>query len=109
MEKRLGKIEKVHFGLGGYHDAMIGYSFTLSGEGWGVCTQWKGFWIQDYNPNSKWEHQDRLNTLGQTILDLGQTLLAAKKTDIKQLVGVPIEATFDGNVLHDWRILTEVL
>ena len=33
MEKRLGKIEKVHFGLGGYHDAMIGYSLPFRVKG----------------------------------------------------------------------------
>ena len=33
----------------------------------------------------------------------------AKVDDIKNLKGVPVEATFDGTLLKSWRILTEVL
>ena len=36
MEKRLGKIEEVHFGLGGYQGAMLGLHVTLGDGGWGV-------------------------------------------------------------------------
>ena len=36
MEKRLGKIESVHFGLGGYQGAMLGLHVTLGTDGWGV-------------------------------------------------------------------------
>lgn len=36
MEKKLGKIQDVKFGIGGYQDAMIGLFITLGNNGWGV-------------------------------------------------------------------------
>ena len=36
MEKRLGKIESVSFGLGGYQGAMLGLHVTLGDGSWGV-------------------------------------------------------------------------
>ena len=33
MEKKLGKIENVKFGIGGYQDAMIGLHVTLGNNG----------------------------------------------------------------------------
>lgn len=112
LRKELGKIQKVHFGIGGYQDAMIGYNFTLGqgdGSGWGVCTQWKGHWCSEPTDHSKWTDADRIKALGEAMKELGLLLQDAKKTDVYQLVGVPIEATFDGMVLQSWRILKEVL
>ena len=43
MEKKLGKIESVKFGLGGYQSVMFGLSVTLSGQSWGVG-DFKGTW-----------------------------------------------------------------
>ena len=40
---------------------------------------------------------------------LSKTLKEAKVSDVKDLVGVPVEIEFEGNSLKDWRILTEVL
>ena len=41
---------------------------------------------------------------------INQLLLDAKKDSLQKLVGVPIEATLkDRNLLHGFRILTEVL
>ena len=48
QEKKLGKIQSVSFGLGGYQEAMLGLSVTLHSEKdhWGVA-DFKGTW--DYN------------------------------------------------------------
>ena len=35
MEKKLGKIQSVRFGHGGYQDACIGISVTLGDGSWG--------------------------------------------------------------------------
>lgn len=35
MNKKLGKIKSIEFGLGGYQEACIGLSVSLIGEGWG--------------------------------------------------------------------------
>lgn len=36
LRTELGKITKVHFGVGGYQDAMIGISFTLGNDSWPI-------------------------------------------------------------------------
>ena len=36
MEKKLGKIQEVKFGLGGYHNAMLGLHVVLGGSSWAV-------------------------------------------------------------------------
>jgi hypothetical protein len=33
----------------------------------------------------------------------------AKVNSVDELKGKPVEVTFDGNMLKEWRILTEVL
>jgi len=61
MEKRLGKIEQVTFGHGGYQDSMLGLSVTLSGEAWGV-SDFQGYWDAERVKHSKhmqWSEDDR--------------------------------------------------
>lgn len=108
-EKKLGKITEVHCGIGGYNDAMVGYNFTLQGKDWGVCTPWNGHWCTQRSPNAVWVEEDRLRDLGKAFMDLAQLLEKADKLDVKDLVGVPVEATFEGMTLKSWRILEEVL
>ena len=36
MEKKLGKIKEVCFGLGGYQGEMLGFHVTLGNGSWGV-------------------------------------------------------------------------
>lgn len=102
--KRLGKIGLAIVGFGGYQDAMLGCSFTLTGEGWGVGDFW-GAWGSATVPNEA----DRTESLGLMMRQLGDLLRAAKVKHFDELVGVPIEAEFDGNTLKSWRVLTEVL
>jgi hypothetical protein len=40
---------------------------------------------------------------------VSKLLKEAKVDSVEKLKGKPIEATFDGNMLKEWRILTEVL
>jgi hypothetical protein len=106
--KTLGRIEKASFGWGGYQDAMIGLTVTLSGESWGV-TDHRGMWGTERGERTEWTEESRLSQLGDVCMWLRDILEAAKKTDVAQLAGTPIEATFDGNKLVSWRVLTEVL
>lgn len=111
MEKKLGKIESVKFGLGGYQEAMLGLSVTLSGEGWGVG-DFKGNWdaetikVSEY---TKWTETDRDKGYSDTMRFLSKLLKEAKVSSVDKLKGIPVEVTFDGNLLKEWRILTEVL
>lgn len=108
MEKKLGKIQEVTFGHGGYQEAMIGVSFTLGGEGWGVGDFW-GNWSLDRSENAKWSEEDRINGLGKMVMKINKLLNDSNKHSVSDLEDVPVEVIFNGNSLVDWRILTEVI
>lgn len=106
--KELGRIQKASFGWGGYQDVMIGFTFSLGGESWGV-TDHRGMWGIKHTESCKWTEESRLHQLGEADMWVKDILVAAKKTELAQLPGTPIEATFEGNRLVSWRVLTEVL
>lgn len=111
MEKRLGKIESVKFGHGGYQECMLGLSVTLSGEGWGVG-DFKGEWDAEqikHTEHTKWSEADRDRNYSDTMRFLSKLLKQAKVNSVDKLKGIPVECTFDGMMLKEWRILTEVI
>jgi len=111
MRKELGKIEKIEFGVGGYQDACIGLHITLSGEGWGVGAS-KEAWDANmivWSEYCKWTEEDRSKQYDEIVRYISDLLHEAKVSNITQLKGKPVEATFDGLMLVSWRILTEVL
>ena len=111
MEKRLGKIQSVRFGHGGYQDACIGLSVTLGDGGWGVG-DFKGTWDPEMVKRSeytKWEEEDRVKGFDETMRFVSKLLKEAKVDSVDKLKNVPVEVTFDGMSLHEWRILTEVI
>ena len=102
MNKKLGKITSAKFGRGGYQDAIMGVSLTFGGKGWGT-SHFDGAFIQN-------EKQDQQAAYFLTLMQRVQLLLLqAKVKTLDQLVGIPVEVEFDGNVLHSFRVLTEVL
>lgn len=103
--KELGKIIEMHFGL---EDNRIGFSFTLGGESWGVGTKYYGH-FHKRAAHVKWTTEQQINACGLAMLELADLLEAAKKRHVHELVGIPIEATFENSVLVSWRILKEVL
>lgn len=108
VRKELGRIQTARFGYGGYQDAMIGVGFTLGDGTWGV-SDFRGAWGIDRSENAHWTEVNRLIELGETCMWLRDILKAAKRQTVSDLVGTPIEATFDGLTLKSWRVLTEVL
>lgn len=111
MRKELGKINHLRIGMGGYQDCMFGISIDLGGEGWGVG-DFKGFWSparMKRSDNAQWTEADRDEEIVTTFRWLDALMAEAKVTDSNELVGIPIEATFDGMLLKSWRILKEVL
>lgn len=111
MSVRLGKIQEVRVGMGGYQEAMFGVGFTLGGEGWGVGDWW-GFWSPSHlkwTEHCKWTEQERLDALRDTFVRLDALMKDAKVTDSAKLKGVPVEVTIEENTLKRWRILSEVL
>jgi hypothetical protein len=111
MEKRLGKIESVRFGHGGYQDACIGISVTLGNGSWGVG-DFKGAWDPEMIKRSEytqWTEEDRTKSIDDTIRFVSKLLKDAKVDSIDKLKNIPVEVTFEGMSLKEWRILTEVL
>jgi hypothetical protein len=112
VEKLLGKIASIHYGVGGYQDVQLGLSITLEGNGWGT-TVFNGIWDYSYIPSPtelhKWTEEDRTNNLIKVNRRISELLKQAKVPTIDKLKNIPIEATFECGTLKDWRILTEVL
>lgn len=112
VEKLLGKIASIHYGVGGYQDVQLGLSITLEGKGWGT-TVFNGIWDYSYIPSPtelhKWTEEDRTNQLIKINRNISELLKQAKVPTIDKLKNIPIEATFECGTLKDWRILTEVL
>jgi hypothetical protein len=109
QHKELGKITFATFGVGGYQDCQIGFWLSLGGESWGVSTSGGGAWATKRGDDAKWTEADRIAELGNAAMKLCETLKLAKKRLVQDLVGIPVEAIFEGNELKSWRVLTEVL
>lgn len=108
MGKRLGKIKNVRFG---YQDAMIGLHVTLGSDGWGVVdsrSSWDAETIK-WSEHCKWTEVDRDKEYAELLRYLSKLLKDAKVDSVDKLKGIPVEVTFDGNILKEWRVLTEVL
>jgi hypothetical protein len=111
MEKKLGKIEEVRFGLGGYQGAMLGLHVTLGNGSWGVgdskCN-WDSEQIK-WTENTQWTEDERDGWYSEIMRYVSSLLKDAKVDSVDKLKGKPVEVTLDGNQLKSWRILTEVL
>jgi hypothetical protein len=108
MEKQLGRIRSVTFGSGGYQDAMIGITFDLGGEGWGIGDFW-GHWSSKPSSGAKWTEAEQVKYLGEVVMRISTLLTSAKVSDISKLKGVPVEVITENNSLKSWRVLKEVL
>ena len=111
IDTKLGKIELIKFGLGGYSDSMFGLHITFSGTGWGVTdtiSTWD-YELVKHSEYCKWDEQERTDFNIQMIKRISKLLKDAKVQTIDQLKGKPVEIVFEGNTLKTWRILTEVL
>ena len=114
ISRKLGHISKVEFGIGGYNEGEIGLSVTLSGPDenlWG-CISTKMAW--DYcrvkhAHYCKWTEEERGDQYVEIVRYISTLLKDAKVNSLSELKGKPIEATFEGMMLVDWRVLTEVL
>lgn len=104
--KWLGKIVNARFGFGGYDDTMIGFGVVLEG-GYGV-SDFVGTWATR-SDRAQWSFEDQRNHFADAVVRLRDVLTAAKKRDVHELIGVPVEVTCSGGKLESWRVLTEVI
>lgn len=111
LRKELGKIKAAHFGHGGYQGECLGLHVTFGGSAWG-CGANKSFWdfeLVECSKYSQWTEKDREKQAVEVLRYVSKLLKDAKVDSVEKLIGLPIEAEFDGNTLKNWRILTEVL
>ena len=110
MRKELGRISKVSFGFGGYQDAMFGLSLSFNCDG-GVCSNFIGCWplTMKRSESAEWSERDREKQVVESIRTITETMQKAKVEDVSDLLGIPVECTFDGQMLKEWRVLEEVL
>jgi hypothetical protein len=108
VRKELGKISKARWGAGGYQDACIGLTLEFSMKGSSVG-EFLGGWMIERSDHCKWTEADRLQEIGKAGMKVAEILEAIHGNDVNDIVGTPVEVTFDGNRLHSWRLLTEVL
>lgn len=119
MEKKLGKIVSVYFGLGGYQECQFGLSLTFEGPELSGCKWGCGVFIGNWDVNSikhdegcKWTERDRVKWHDDMCRKVSDILNKAKVKEVSQLLGKPVEVEFEGcgsAPLKNWRILEEVL
>lgn len=111
MDKKLGKLKSVEFGLGGYQEACIGINVQIDFDGSGVGdskTAWDANLIE-CTSHCKWTEEDRSAQYAEIVRYISGLLADAKVSNVSQLIGKPVEVTMDGMQLKSWRILKEVL
>ena len=108
MRKELGKIQRFEIGQGGYDEAMFGLSVTLGGKGWGV-NDFDGTWSHEPNKHHQWSVEDQSKIWSDMIRRVMKLMKQAKVKNTKDMVGIPVEVSFNGSSLDSWRVLEEVL
>jgi len=111
ITKYLGKIDSINFGLGGYQESMLGLHICFSFDKCSfICTS-NSYWDTtiECGERAKWKESDRFNKYASIIYKVSELLKQAKVRDISKLKNIPVEIKMDGNSLHSWRILEEVL
>lgn len=108
MEKKLGKINKVKFGHVGYQECQMGLSleFKIGTHGAVGSGVYGGF---ASTPSDSGDMDKTKEAHAKMVLGVAKIMSESNVDDIMDLIDLPVELTFDGNVLKDWRILTEVL
>lgn len=108
QDRRLGKISRVEYGMGGYNDTMIGLTLTLSGDGWGVGS-FIGNWLPVLEENHPEAYSTKCERAVKDLQTIASHLKAAGCLSVSELLNKPVEVTFESAVLIHWRILKEVL
>ena len=108
MRKELGKITRFDIGIGGYDDAMFGLSVAFTFQGSGVG-DFIGTWAHKPDHNHKWTLEDQSRCWADMCRKMVDLMCKAKVKTTNEMVGIPVEVTFDSNRLSSWRILEEVL
>ena len=103
---QLGKITIAHFGFVPDQAYLLGLQLCFSGEAWGVYD----YVVINISKGCQWVSLDqKSNEMSRVLTRTQEILEQAKVHTVEQLTGKPVEVTFEGTTMLDWRILTEVL
>jgi len=107
MTTKLGKITKVTLGTGGYQEAQFGFSFEIE---YGIYTtgDFWGTW-SERSESAKYSMYEWREHWIEAMLRIKKIMGEAKVQEFSELIGIPVDITFDGERMTGWRILTEAL
>lgn len=115
---KIGVIEKVRFGLGGYQDTQIVFEFFLSmGSTSTIHTMECGFHhvtedeLFEFPHRYNWNHRDRCMRIGELAWEVVKLMKDAKVSDLNALVGKPVEVRLESEYGRNlgFRILKEAV
>ena len=107
--KFLGKIKDIYFGM---NEGQTGLFISLgSSSGVGTFTSNSVWDPIDIEPdeNHKWTNKDRDKRIAEIFKRMSRLMHDAKVKKLDDLKNIPVEMTFEGNILKEWRILAEVI
>lgn len=105
--RELGRITKAEFGLCEDRPFLFGLKLMFEGQGWGVGDG--GRFMLNISKACKWSEEERMKAITASADYVAQILADAKVSNVSQLVGKPVEITFENRTFKSFRILTEVL
>ena len=107
MQKYLGKIEEVYFGLDRDYPFLFGLELTFKFDN--GCFVTSTMDVVNIGETCKWTTEERSKAITKCIDQVVKVMKDANVNEIMKLKGKPVELTIEGNTLQDYRILTEVI
>jgi hypothetical protein len=102
MIEKIGVIERVKCGIGGYQDCQVVFEFQLKGKGWETIHVMECGWahvskedLQKPNSSYKWTHESRIQQMGEKFWEVIEVMKDAKVSELNKLVGKPVVVKFD--------------
>lgn len=105
--KLLGKISFAEFGRYPDRPFLFGLQLGFNFKGSGVFDG--GKYTINISDECRWERQEKLEAIEEIINFTNKILNDANVNYVSELLGKPVEVTFEGNTFKDFRILTEVI
>lgn len=107
MQKYLGKIQNVYFGLDQDYPFLFGLELTFKFDDGCFVTSTKD--VVNIGETCKWTKEERCKGVTKCIDQIIKVMKDANVNEITKLKGKPVELTIEANTLQDYRILTEVI
>lgn len=106
--RELGRIKNIDIRR---TDGRVIVHVDIGGDGWGVGEGRLWWWSESIQitPSTQWTEADRIKMRADCMLKIEQWMRDAKVDSFFALKDKPVEVTFIGTNLKEWRILTEVL